>query len=519
MKPSCFLGRAAVPAFVALSVLGGATRAAEQRAECSALRDLKVDNTNFLSSAVVQAKGDLPEYCRVLGYVRPAINFEVRLPTKDWNGKFYMSGCGGSCGQLPSDSSPYFSTANHNGNSFNYGLSRNYAVSTMDGGHWGKNALDRRWAYQNPVARFDFEERAVTEAARVTKDLIMGYYGSLPKKSYFAGCSNGGRQGHMEAWKYPNDFDAVISGAPALHSTQVDILAAWEIKANSQADGKNVLGFAKVPMIAKAAYATCADEGGLIADPMSCHFQPRSLQCQGAAGQDCLTAAEVSVVERWYAGPTTSTGEQITPGFARGTELYWTEWPNGADEKTWRVYKTMFDDGLRYYGFVQDPGSNYSVDQFDFDRDPALLVAGLNRDAGGTDLAKFRARGGKILIWHGLADEQVPAEDTRDWYEHLTKAMGGAANTRDFARLFLAPGMSHCGSAQGLGAERNGIDPLSVMEKWAEEGVPPETVLMTKRDKDGKIAWARPVCAYPQMARYGGSGDWHDAANWVCRGP
>jgi hypothetical protein len=265
MKRICLPGLAATSAIVALTVLGAATHAAGQHAGCTALRDLKVDDTNLLSSVIVPAKDDLPENCRVLGYVRPAINFEIRLPTKDWNGRFFMSGCPGLCGKLPGDTSPEYSANNHNGNSASYGLSRNYAVSTMDGGHWGRSPVDARWAYQNPLARFDFEERAVTETARVTKELIKVYYGSPPKKSYFAGCSNGGRQGLLEAWKYPNDFDAIISGAPSVNYTQDDILQTWQVKANSGADGKNVLAFAKIPIIAKAVYAACADEATVLA--------------------------------------------------------------------------------------------------------------------------------------------------------------------------------------------------------------------------------------------------------------
>jgi feruloyl esterase len=506
-----------------LLLFGQMTHAADQHTVCTALKDLKIDHTNLLSSVVVPAKDDIPEHCRVLGYVRPAINFEIRLPTKDWNGKFYMAGCGGACGTLPIDSSPLATSANHTGNGMNYGLSRNYAVATMDGGHWGSGPGDRRWAYQNPVARFDYEERAVTETARVTKEMISSYYGGGPKKSYFAGCSNGGRQAHMEAWRYPGDFDAVISGAPALHLTQLDLLWAWSAKANS-AGGKNILAFAKLPMIAKHAYVACADEGGLIANPASCHFQPKDLQCRDVDGPDCLTASEVSVVEKWYAGPATSKGEQINHGFARGTEPYWNSYPNGSDEAGWRRSKSIIGDGLRYYGFLQDPGPDYSVDQFDFDRDPARLVIGSGRDAGSTDLAKFRARGGKMLIWHGLADEQIPAAITQDWYENLTKAVGGAEATHDFARLFLIPGMNHCGIAElgpavQVARANSGFDPLPILEKWVEEGVPPESILMTKRDKEGRAEWARPVCAYPQMARYSGSGDWRDAGNWVCKIP
>ena len=186
--------------------------AAQTAGDCDTLEDLKIEDTNLLSSTVVPAADDLPEYCRVLGYVRPAINFEIRLPTEDWNGKFYMAGCGAWCGKVEADR-PGFT------NAMNHGLRRNYAAATMDGGHWGSTAGIARWTQvKDPIARFDFAQRAVTETARVSKEVIAAYYGQSPDKSYFAGCSNGGRQANMEAWKYPEDFDGIISGCPSLYA-------------------------------------------------------------------------------------------------------------------------------------------------------------------------------------------------------------------------------------------------------------------------------------------------------------
>ena len=183
--------------------------AAQTPGDCGTLEDLKIEDTNLLSSTVVPAADDLPEYCRVLGYVRPAINFEIRLPTKDWNGKFYMAGCGAWCGQLESDR-PGFTNA-----------TQSRAPSQLRDLNDGWRPLGRRPAgmspglgARDPIARFDFAQRAVTETARVSKEVIAAYYGKAPEKSYFAGCSTGGRQANMEAWKYPEDFDGIISGCP-----------------------------------------------------------------------------------------------------------------------------------------------------------------------------------------------------------------------------------------------------------------------------------------------------------------
>jgi hypothetical protein len=180
--------------------------------DCAGLANLKINDTNLLSAAEVPASGDLPAYCRVLGYVRSAINFEIRLPLREWNGKFYMAGCGGSCGTINSDA-PGFS------NAMNFGLRRNYVVSTSDSGHWGSSTADARWAMNNPVAQMDWAQRSVPETARVTKVILKAFYGAEQQKSYFAGCSNGGRMAAMEAVRYPNDFDGIISGSSGMDFT------------------------------------------------------------------------------------------------------------------------------------------------------------------------------------------------------------------------------------------------------------------------------------------------------------
>jgi Tannase and feruloyl esterase len=486
---------------------------AQAAGDCATLEDLRIEDTNLLSSTVVPAANDLPEYCRVQGYVRPAINFEIRLPTTTWNGKFYMVGCGAQCGRVLADR-PGFN------NAMNHGLRRNYAAATMDGGHWGSEIWDRRWTeVKDPIARFDYEQRAVTETARVSKQVIAAYYGRSPEKSYFAGCSNGGRQANMEAWKYPEDFDGIISGCPSLYLWRANTAWAWNVKANTGPDGKNVLAFSKLPMIANAVYDACAGEDGLIEDPRRCGFKPASLQCKGADAPDCLTAAEVQTLEKWYAGPSNSSGEQIFPGVPLGSEPYWSFWLSGEDEETWRGDKEAIQHTLRFYGFAGDPGVQYDVINFDFDKDPQVLAQTyVNREASGTDLSAFKGRGGKLLIYHGLADV-ASSDATRQWYETLTKEMGGEAATMEFARLFLVPGMDHCGVLSGPGVDQTGFDPLPALEKWVEEGVPPESIVMTKADEDGKTEWTRPVCVYPIIAKYKGSGDLKDTASWTCAGP
>jgi hypothetical protein len=195
----CFRSTTLIGTSIAILCFAPSSASAAQ--DCAGLANLKIDDTNLLSAAEVAASEGLPAYCRVLGYVRPAINFEIRLPLQGWNGKFYMVGCGGFCGTLNSDARGF-------SNAINFGLRRNYAVSTSDSGHWGSGATDARWAIYNPVALMDLAQRSVPETARVTKIIVKTYYGTEQKKSYFAGCSNGGRMAAMEALLYPKDSSA-----------------------------------------------------------------------------------------------------------------------------------------------------------------------------------------------------------------------------------------------------------------------------------------------------------------------
>jgi feruloyl esterase len=504
-----------LPAFAVLVLFASAAAAQEMRpGDCATLEDLKIEDTNLLSSAVVPAKDGLPEYCRVLGYVRPAINFEIRLPTKDWNSKFYMAGCGSRCGKVEADRPGFTNAPNH-------GLRRNYAVSTMDGGHWGATRSDITWLQsRDPIARFDYDQRAVTATAKVTKEVIKAFYGTDPRKSYFAGCSTGGRQANMEAWKYAADFDGIISGCPTLDASGNEVYWAWILRANTGPGGEPILAFSKVPMIAQAVQAACSGEDGLVDDPNTCGFRPESLLCRGGDGPDCLTADEVGVLRKWYDGPRNSRGERIQPGVPLGSEPYWANQLGLDSEQTWRKDKARAEAVMRYDLLPADPGPGYDIAAFDFDRDPERVRQALaNRDADGTDLSKFKARGGKLLIYQGLGDASLPPEATRLWYEDLTKAMGGAAATRDFARLFLISGMDHCGTQSGPGVHHSGFDPLPALERWVEEGMAPESIVMTKTDKDGRTEWTRPVCVYPQVARHQGSGDMKDAASWSCGTP
>jgi pimeloyl-ACP methyl ester carboxylesterase len=465
----------------------------------------------------------------VLGYVRPAINFEIRLPLQQWNGKFYMAGCGGYCGALDTDR-PGFS------NAMNFGLRRNYAVSTSDSGHWGSNVADVRWAMNDPVAVMDYAQRSVPETARVTKFILKSFYSTGQKESYFAGCSNGGRMAAMEALRYPKDFDGIIMGAPGLNRTGLSLNSVWATRANTGLDGKPVLLPAKVRLLEHAVYQECSEKIGIkdpvIADPRACHFKPSILQCRAGDAADCLTPVEVGVAEKIYGGPVNSLGQHLYPGgVPLGSEPFWPLWVTGTGDRP-AFNSVIAQDFYRYLAFQPPAGPAFKLTDFDFDTDPARLAysasifnaATFNPSTGEIefgDMGAFRQAGGKLIIYHGWADSQVTPHLTVAFYEALAKKSGGMTTTQDFARLFMVPGMDHCGiQTNGPGIADTGIDPLTALEQWVEEGKAPSELIATKTAPTGnQTLWRRPICAYPKVARYNGSGDPTDAFSFTCTEP
>jgi len=463
------------------------------KAKCEILENLKIKDTHILSATVVPSDGDFPEYCRILGYIRPAINFEIRLPIKDWNEKFYMYGCGGFCGSI-------------NINDTNEGLIRNYAVVAMDGGHWGENVFDIRWAYNNRLAEIDWAYRAVHVTADVSKMVIKVFYNREADRSYFRGCSNGGRQAIMAAWKYPEDFDGVISGMPALDITGLSTKYNHQIQSNIGHDGKDKITASDLETIINAVYEACDEvdglKDGLIEAPFDCEFDPGTLLCAETDTSDCLTAEQVETLRAWYGGPKNSVGEQLYPGgLPLGSEPFWQLWITGSTDRN--------DDGwaaqicievLRYLAFQEDPGDTYSIEDYDFDVDPQrteFMAQIYNAD--NAELDAFRERGGKLLMYQSWADPAATPWKTIDFYEAVEYNVGSVEATQQFFRLFMIPGMDHCGGQEGPGIDRrDGFDPLTALEKWVEEGDAPESLMMTKFDPEGNVIWERPVYSYPQ---------------------
>lgn len=475
-----------------------------------------------------------PPHCVVRGSVSPRTGadgkpyetrFELRLPTT-WSGRFLYQGGGGNDGIVAP-------AVGRNTGAFPVtALQRGFAVVTTDAGHQGPTpefGLD-------PEARVDHAHAAHERTARLAKAIVDRYYGRAPERSYFVGCSGGGRQGMMFAQRHPAYFDGIAICAPAMSvSSGATIAAAWDTQtylsvAPAGADGGRVLSRAfsdaDLALVARGITAACdtldGAADGMVLRPESCRFDPAALRCAGAATGGCLSGAQVSALQRAFAGPRDTTGKALYVGQA---------WDPGIATPGWRQWKlgtsqtaapnsahTMLMAGALAYEFVTPPDPSLAITRFDFDRDPARMQAfsavyDTHRDA---TLAAFRARGGKLLIFHGTADPIFSALESVDYYQRLTANNGGPVATGTWARLFLVPGMNHCAG----GPATDSFDGLGAIVEWVEQGAAPARIAASALPGSAYFAGrTRPLCPYPSYARYGGAGSLEDGANFACVAP
>lgn len=474
--------------------------------------DLPGAVTHVSAADVVAATATQPEYCDIHGYVEPAVQFELRLPTKTYAGRYLQYGCGGFCGAI--DASMLARCAFPQGGDF--------AVAATDDGHVGKTPFvldDGTWAAHDQAARDDFAFRAPHVLSRAAKRIIQAFYGSPPRKSYFSGCSNGGREGLLLAQRYPHDFDGIIAGAPAApFAALAGEYQTWLARSNTGADGQPILTAAKLPALHSAVLAACDGLDGLVDglldDPRACRFDPASLACP--AGTDtpaCLTSAQVTAVRKLYSPPTDSHGVLLYPGSVfPGSELAWAGWTVPVPEwGDFTLARALSDNYLRYAGYpIGAPTSStdtFSFTRAEFDRLTAEAIRG---NALNPDLSEFRRAGGKLVVWHGWADQAIPPGSTLDYFQRLTQRSGGPARTADWARLFMVPGLFHCTDGTTL----TEFDPLKSLVSWVEQGAAPDKVVAVGRDSAGTVTRTRPVFPYPLEARYDGTGSIDDAANF-----
>ena len=462
--------------------------------DCASLAKLVAANTTITSSSLIPASGGLPEYCRVQGRVDTEIGFEVRLPTT-WNGKFYFQGGTGFVGSIAA-AGP--------------GLMRGYAEAATDTGHQGSPA-DASWALNNPERQINFGYRAVHSVTIAAKQIVQAFYGRTPAQSYFEGCSNGGRQALMEAQRYPTDFNGIIAASPGLDWTGLTMVWNWNAQALKLAPNLA----SKVPMIAAAVLEECdARDGlrdGLISDARRCRFNPRALQCPAGDGPNCLTPDEVRTLLKIYGGAVNPDQEQIYPGLSYGHEDGadgWSRWVTGSGT-TPPVDFSLADGYLRFFIF----GPAFDSLTFNFATDPArVLPTGDFMNATDPDLSQFKANGGKLLMWNGWADPVAMPVRTVRYFLDVADTLG--EDTLQFSRLFMAPGVHHCGGGSGP----NNFDMLGPLESWVEHGTAPDRIIASHLTGNA-VDRTRPLCAYPREAKYIGSGSIDDAANFVCRRP
>ena len=453
------------------------------------------------------------QYCDVIGYVAPQNKFELKLPLPgDWNQNFFFRACGGFCGYLE-------------GKLCNSALARGYASATGNGGHDSALGFDGIWAANAPELQEDFGWRSNHIVTLVAKAITTYFYGKAIKYSYMAGNSKGGQAVLLEAQRFPEDFDGLLPSAPVYEYTARNtIAAAWFAQAVSDGHGGSVLNAAAVQAIHKSVLDHCGAqagvEEGLVTDPPSCEWRPQMIACtSGSSGPDCLNPKQSAAVKRLMSPATNSKGEVLYAyPYLPGTETQWGGWNYaGVPSPGYPPRFANMDLPGQYLKYLVDEKMREKGDalSFDFDRDPASLDrARRTYDATSVDLRAFKARGGKILMWHGWADGSIMATSSIGYYEGVMKFMGDRKQTEDFFRLFLVPGVHHGGGGPGL----TDFDALTALENWVEKGEVPEK-LIACRSANSVVDRCRPVFPHPILAHYSGKGDAKKAESYMTFDP
>ncbi len=503
------------------------TPAALFATDCEGLAGLALPSTTLTAKTVAagsftlpngQALKTLPAFCEVHGVSKPTesseINFEVWLPVSGWNGKLQGVGNGGLAGTI---SFGPMARALENG----------YATASTDTGHTSREP--KTWL-ENRDRLIDYSYRGLHLATEHAKAIIAAYYSQGPARSYYLGCSTGGKQGLMEAQRFPADYDGIVAGDAANYWTRQMASELWDGIATGSPESN--LSPEKLQLLQNAALAACDSLDGLadgiVADPTRCRFDPKKLQCKGADGPDCLTAAQVEAVEKIYSGPVNPrTRQKLYPGMYPGGELGWGR-AGGQMVINRGATSGVSSNDFWSFALFHQPGWQFRT--FDFDRDLSSAEKELAPITNATDpnLEQFRKLGHKLLYYHGAADPLIPAQNGIDYFESVVKAQKGQERTEQFFRVFLVPGLYHCSGGPGPTAFGGSApspvndadhDVTSAVAQWVEQGVAPARIVATKYVDNSAakgVAFERPLCAYPLVARYKGSGDPNSAANFTC---
>jgi feruloyl esterase len=482
-------------------------------APCESLSSLKLPDTTITLAQSVEAGkfevaaapgrggrggganpyADLPAFCRVALTIKPTsdseIKVEVWMPMAGWNNKFQGVGNGAWTGSIST-------------NDLAAGLRRGYAIAGTDLGHEGGSAS---FALGHPEKVIDFGHRATHEMTVKGKAITTAFYdNTAPRYSYFVGCSAGGRQAIKEAQMYPTDYDGVVAGSPGVNWSGRALQTIWV----GQAVAKNLIPQAKFAAINAAAIATCdANDGakdGIIESPRQCKFDPAVLLCKAEDNNTCLTAGQVETAKQIYANVSNSrTKQSHVAGLSPGSENGWTTMASAAP----------FGPGVDLFKYIVFNDANWDFKTLNWDTDlDKTLKASASMDAMDPNLKPFFDRGGKILSYHGWTDPQISPGSTVDYYETVLGKMGGAAKVQENYRLFMVPGMNHCQG--GTGADT--FDKLGTLENWVEKKQAPASITASKM-ANGQATKTHPLCPYPQVATYKGSGSVDDAASFTCK--
>jgi hypothetical protein len=466
----------------------------------------------------------LPAFCRVVVEATPSadssIKIEVWMPANGqsaggWNGKLQGQGNGGFAGEIGY-------------RQLGASVLQGYATVATDTGHSG-GGTDASWALGHPEKVTDFGYRGIHEMTRAAKAVIHAYYAKDAQHSYFAGCSNGGRQALMEAQRFPGDYDGILAGAPANFWTHLLTKALADAQATTL-DPASYIPSSKLPAIARAVNAACdAQDGvadGIVNDPRKCRFDPGRILCKEGDSEKCLTAAQVTALKKLYEGPNDANGRKIFPGYLPGAE----EGPGG-----WGTWITGAAPGKSLlFAFSGGYFSNMVYEKADWNYretgvDQALKAADEKTaqllNATEANLVAFKAGGGKMILYHGWNDPAISALNTINYYNDVTNRMRGQ-EPEAFVRLYMVPGVQHCGGGPGPdsfglggGAKDAQHNVAMALEQWVEKGIAPNAIVATKYeggDPSKGLKMTRPLCPYPQIAKYRGKGDTNDAGNFVC---
>jgi feruloyl esterase len=485
--------------------------------------------TQLTAAKLQEGKSAIPEYCQIEGYVAPQVNFVLGLPVSNWNGKFLAIGSWGTGGVIEDDAC-------------DAALRRGYACIVSDTGHKGTGS-DGLWARNNLPAQVDFAYRAVHVMTLAGKVLTERYYTRGPRKSYFMGCSTGGYEALVEAQRFPWDFDGIIAGAPDMDEVDLMLRESWNVRIFFDAhSGKPILTSEELQLLHQTVLDACdMDDGvkdGIVGNPVSCKVNLSQLACTAGKKHGCLSSSQLAATERMYAGPTNSKGERISSrGVLPGSELGWND-----DFLGFAAGAAFADSELGH--MVYGASAGWTAARFDFDRDYQRVGLGALYANTNPDLRKFKAAGGKLIVYQGSNDAvEVPGAIV-DYYETVEKTMGGRIPTQDFFRFFMVPGMNHCGA----GAGAYGVDYLGHLEAWVERGKTPDVItgahiddaylasMPLHRDIPGMtpeakllaaaislefpldpaipISFTRPIYPYPRYAKYKGAGDPKEAASF-----